>query len=412
MKILCILVALLGVAFRSTAASAASDPAVSTSAVESPNAGHVDVAEGPRGGWLLQDGDVTLELLIYEDGVPPRFHAWIQKDGKPAADARLDVTLKRLRGQQDSYAFTRADGYWLGAGVVYEPHSFDLTATLVVDGKSHRWSWASYEGRVTIPADIAAAADMTTAVAGPGVIERKLRVYGRLVVPPDQQAQVRARFPGVIESVYVQVGEHVDKGAALARIEANASLQSYTLRAPVAGQVQAQSASVGEVTGDALLFTLVDTRTLWAELQVFPTQHAAVAVGQAASVQSGGHGVKGRIASITPAGDGKPYVVARVALDNVNHGLVPGELVSADIVVEKVQVPLMVDNRALQGVYDWRVVFVKAGDTYELRPLKLGRIGEHYTEVLNGLRPGALYVVQNSYLIKADILKSGAKHAH
>lgn len=407
MKILWILVALLGAALTSTATLAAS-----TVAAESPNAAHAEVPRGPHGGWLLRDGDVTLELAIYEDGVPPRFHAWIEKGGKPAADARLEVTLKRLRGQQDSYAFTRADGYWLGAGVVYEPHSFDLTATLLVDGKAHRWNWASYEGRVTIPADIVAAAGMTTAVAGPGVIERRLRVYGRLVMPTNQQTRVRARFPGVIESVSVQVGERIDKGAVLARIEADASLQSYTMRAPIAGQVQAQSASVGEVTGDAPLFTLVDTRTLWAELQVFPTQRAAVAVGQTAIVQSGEHRVKARIASITPAGGGKPYVVARVVLDNADHKLAPGELVSADIVVEEVKVPLAVDKRALQTVHDWRVVFVKSGDTYELRPLKLGRIGERYAEVLNGLRPGAPYVVRNSYLIKADVLKSGAKHAH
>lgn len=412
MKILCLLVSLVGVAIASPPALAASGPAASTSAAESPNAGHASVAEGPHGGWLLRDGDITLELTIYEHGVPPRFHAWIRKGGKPVSDARLSVSLKRLRGQQDSYAFTRADSYWRGDGIVHEPHSFDLTATLVVGGKQHRWRWASYEGRVTIPADIAAAAGITTAVAGPGAIERTLRVYGRLVVPADQQARVRARFPGVVESVYVQVGERVDKGTPLARIESNASLQSYTLRAPIAGQVQALSASVGEVTGDAALFTLVDTARLWAELKVFPTQRSAIAVGQTAIVQSGQHTTQGAIASITPAGGDKPHVVARVVLDNADHKAAPGELVSADIVVEKVKVPLVVDNRALQSVFDWRVVFVKFGDTYELRPLKLGRSGKHYTEVLDGLKPAAPYVVQDSYLIKADILKSGATHAH
>jgi len=33
-------------------------------------------------------------------------------------------------------------------------------------------------------------------------------------------------------------------------------------------------------------------------------------------------------------------------------------------------------------------------------------------EVLDGLKPGTEYVTGNSFLIKADILKSGASHDH
>jgi cobalt-zinc-cadmium efflux system membrane fusion protein len=44
--------------------------------------------------------------------------------------------------------------------------------------------------------------------------------------------------------------------------------------------------------------------------------------------------------------------------------------------------------------------------------LEMGRRDPQWVEVLGGLEPGTLYVTQNSYLIKADIEKSGAKHAH
>ena len=33
-------------------------------------------------------------------------------------------------------------------------------------------------------------------------------------------------------------------------------------------------------------------------------------------------------------------------------------------------------------------------------------------EVLNGIQPGELYVTENSFLLKADIGKSGASHDH
>ena len=52
------------------------------------------------------------------------------------------------------------------------------------------------------------------------------------------------------------------------------------------------------------------------------------------------------------------------------------------------------------------------GNVYEIRPLELGRSDGHFTEVLGGLNAGDIYVVENSYLLKADLEKSGASHDH
>ena len=43
---------------------------------------------------------------------------------------------------------------------------------------------------------------------------------------------------------------------------------------------------------------------------------------------------------------------------------------------------------------------------YEFAPLVLGRSDKNYIEVIDGLSKDAEYVNKNSYLIKADILKS------
>jgi cobalt-zinc-cadmium efflux system membrane fusion protein len=44
--------------------------------------------------------------------------------------------------------------------------------------------------------------------------------------------------------------------------------------------------------------------------------------------------------------------------------------------------------------------------------LELGRQNRDWVEVLGGIEPGTQYVTDNSYLIKADIEKSGASHDH
>ena len=55
------------------------------------------------------------------------------------------------------------------------------------------------------------------------------------------------------------------------------------------------------------------------------------------------------------------------------------------------------------------MVFAQVGETYEVRMLELG--AQDDVEVLGGLEPGQPYA-ENSYLIKADIEKSGASHDH
>jgi len=71
-----------------------------------------------------------------------------------------------------------------------------------------------------------------------------------------------------------------------------------------------------------------------------------------------------------------------------------------------------VRRSGLQTFRDWTVVFERIGETYEIRPVTLGRKDGVWIEVVEGLAPRASYVSANSYLVKADIEKSGASHDH
>ncbi len=66
----------------------------------------------------------------------------------------------------------------------------------------------------------------------------------------------------------------------------------------------------------------------------------------------------------------------------------------------------------LQAFRDFTVVYARIGDEYEVRMLDLGQQDAVWVEVLGGLEVGATYVTINSYVIKADIEKSGASHDH
>jgi len=264
----------------------------------------------------------------------------------------------------------------------------------------------------TIRDDNAIASGINTAIAGSGTLSRTVKTYGRVVVPSNQISHIRARFPGLIKNVVVEIGDAVDAGDLLATVEANASLKGYALRAPIKGIVTERHANAGELAQNQVLFSLVNPEQLWAEIRVFEGQLADVRTGQLLSLSSTTQQTQSAIENIMPSLDDHPFVIARAKINNATGIWSPGMFVEGDIVVETVNASLVVNNRALQTLDGQRGIFTQHGERYEFHPLTLGRSDRQFSEVLDGLRTGAVYVVENSYLIKADIEKSGAAHEH
>ena len=89
-----------------------------------------------------------------------------------------------------------------------------------------------------------------------------------------------------------------------------------------------------------------------------------------------------------------------------------GQLITAQIFENQSQKPMVVREDALQNFRDWDVVFIRVGNDFEARPLELGDKYNGYVEVKSGLRIGQVYAAGNSYLLKAELGKSGATHDH
>lgn len=372
---------------------------------------------GPHRGRMLRAGDFAVEVTIFETGVPPEYRVYAYSGAKPVkpAEVKLTIVLKRLGGKTDRFEFV-AEGYYLrGNGVVVEPHSFDVEVTAAYGGKTHKWAYASYEGRTTISDKAATEAGVTTAAAGPATIKLTVGLLGTVDLAPGARAELRARFPGRVVSVAKNIGDTVNAGETLARVESNESLQTYSITAPVGGVVLARDVNPGDVTDDRVLFVVGDASKLAAQFHVFDRDAATVKAGQAVRVTSldGKATAETTIASISPMKDpATQTVIARTLLGNVDGKFLPGMSVKGDVVVEEVKVDLAVKTEGIQPFRDFEVVYAKVGETYEVRMLEIGRRSPEWTEVLGGIDPGEVYVVANSYLIKADIEKAGASHDH
>lgn len=384
---------------------------------DDPSVGAADYERGPEGGRLLRSGDFAVEIKIFEDGVPPEFHIYGYERGRrlDPQTFRAQVELTRLGGKPDRFEFHPAGDFLRGAGIVHEPHSFDVRVTATRDSQRAEWSYASYEGRTQIQSEIAQAAQIVSEAAGPAVIREQIELSGVIRARTDRVAEIRARFPGVVRELRKSVGDSVAAGEAVARIQSNESLEEYTAASPLGGIVLTRDARWGEVAGTAPLMVVADLTSVWADLDAFAKHLPRLKSGQRVEIEDldGLVSAQGTISRIDPqALHASQSVKARVTLENPAGRWRPGQFVRAAVTVNETNVPLAVRTSALQGFRDFTVVFAQVGDVYEVRMLEVGRRDDEWVEVLDGLEPGERYVVENSFLVKADIEKSGASHDH
>jgi len=380
----------------------------------------VEVVKGPHGGRLLTSDNFVLELAIFETGVPPEFRAWASLNDKvlKPADVKLNIKLTRLSnnkgGKVDNIKFKPHGDALRGDSVIYEPHSFVVTINAEHNKTQYTWQYDNFEGRTKIETAVAKALEIETEIAGPVVLQETIDVFGKITTNTENVSQLKARFAGVIKSVNVSIGDMVRKGQTLATVESNESLNQYFIKAPISGVITLRNANPGEQTDDQVIFVITDTSTVWVDLSIFPADINRVKTGAPVNIVLANESLiaKGKITFINVTAQANQSVTARVVVDNKNGQFLPGSFIKAKIKVAEHAVPLAVKRSGLQAFRDFTVVYAQVGEEYEVRMLELGRQDDEWIEVLGGLLAGTSYVSENSYVIKADIEKSGASHDH
>lgn len=375
-------------------------------------------AKGPHNGRLLHDGDFTLELAIFERGTPPEFRAWFSQAGKPlpASAVQLSVQLTRPGGKTDVHRFAPSGDFVRSPDEVYEPHSFSYKIAARHGDRLYRWEFEAPEMQTTLAADIAARSGLSAAPAGPATLVETLPVYGQVKLNANRLGRAVPRFAGLVREARKSIGDSVNAGEVVAVLETNLTLATIEVRAPLAGVIIEREVHTGQTVAEgAMLYTIADLSEVWIDLQIPKRDQARVKLGQNVTLHAddGGPATTGTISWLSPFGDAAAQTLtARVVLPNPDARWRPGLSLKADIAIAEATVPVAVKESGLQTLFDFTVVFSQHGDVYQARPLELGRRSGGYVEVLKGLAAGERYVTENSFLIKADIGKSGASHDH
>ena len=250
----------------------------------------------------------------------------------------------------------------------------------------------------------------------------ELKIYvtlpGQVEVNQDHLAHIVPRFPGVVKEVRKSLGDQVKKDEVLAIIEGNESLAPYELKSLIEGTVIDKHITLGEALSDEdVAFVVADLSSVWVTLNVYQKHLPLVEEGQQALISTG-HGVpdtEGIISYIAPVVEENTRTgLARVVLSNPQGLWRPGLFVTAKILVDEIDVPLLVPRSALQSIENQTCVFVLTDKGFEPQPVTLGRKNETHVEVTAGLNPGQRYVKEGGFTLKAELSKGtyGDGHAH
>ena len=171
-------------------------------------------------------------------------------------------------------------------------------------------------------------------------------------------------------------------------------------------------AAVGRDNLETELFTVADLGRVWVELAVGPTDLPMVGEGQTVSIAA--HGLSkravGKIVFISPIlvkDTHSARVVAEIA--NPDGNWRPGSLVHAAVAIEERFAALAVPVSAIQTIGKIRVLFVRTTEGFEKRQVMLGDGDDRLFEVLSGVREGETIAVSNTFVLKAELLKSLAE---
>jgi len=195
----------------------------------SPNAGNTAEAakeseKGPHGGKYFVEGDFSLEVTIFESGVPPQFRVYLYEKGRPLTPSAADVniTLSRLGAEPQIFGFKPEGDYLRGDQVVEEPHSFDVAVAAARNGKAFRWSYSQVEARVEMTDAALKGAGVEIKTAGPATITSVLHLPGEIRFNQDRLVHVVPRVSGIVTTLPIAIGRQVKKNDLLAVLDSQA----------------------------------------------------------------------------------------------------------------------------------------------------------------------------------------------
>jgi len=284
-------------------------------------------------------------------------------------------------------------------------------------------------------------------------LSRTIHTTGRVVVDERRTAQVRTKFEGFADVLFVNfTGQPVRRGDPLLSIyspdllatqnelilaERNRSELGQTLaaaartrlrlfdmsaidvdrvartgkpmrdviiRSPAAGVVMTKNVVAGaRVTPADTLYEIADLSHVWLLADVYEAELPSVRAGSPAQVIVGGQTLSGRVTFIGPVVAAQTRTAnVRIELDNAS-GLLKPDMYADVMLQQPAGTSVAVPDSAVMNTGTRSIVFVARGNgTFEPRQVTAGGKADGFYEIRSGVQAGERVVVDANFLIDSD----------
>ena len=190
--------------------------------------------------------------------------------------------------------------------------------------------------------------------------------------------------------------------------------EQIPVRTPVSGVVLERLVTPGTtVTPGTPLYVVSDLSTLWALVEIDESLLSQVKVGQPIAVRVAAYGKETFPGSVALVGDTvnprTRRITIRCVLNNADGRLKPQMYATAAIRESAAREAVVVPDGALQTINGRQTVFVvEPGDRFRPRAVETGAAFGGTVEVRSGLRAGERIVINGSFVLKTEMLKSAS----
>jgi len=190
-----------------------------------------------------------------------------------------------------------------------------------------------------------------------------------------------------------------------------------TFYSPASGIITSFESHEGEyITEGGTMIRLSDLSTLWAQAQVYTSELSEIDAKGKAVVQFPDQGkeISGQIQLMNPEINPDTRInLIRVAIQNKDDRLKPGMLAYVVLSNRKSNTMNMPSNAVIRNEHE-NIVWVQTGhNKYKMKSVKTGQEDGEKIEILSGIQPGDIVVINGAYLINSEyVFRKGTSPAH
>ena len=299
---------------------------------------------------------------------------------------------------------------------VTPPMGANIRRILVVEGqhvaRGQVLAWISHPDLIDMQSRYAQARARMTYLSGE--YQRQKTLYAGKVGAGKDLQQTASEYRA-LESELRATGEQLRMlGISPATVSAGHTVTSIAVKSPISGTVESVTAAMGQYADpQTVLFTIVNTGHLFADVLVYERDMGRVRAGQRAQLRMAQTPVlTGRVTSVGRSFDDSSRAVhVRIAIDGNKAGLVAGMYASAAITTTPQTTAAMPDEGiATADSRSYVFVLESAQGKWVFKPheVKTGRREGGMTEIISGLGKSEKVAITGAYTLLSEWKKSEA----